>query len=220
MARVGEVRGACERQAQRGAASESACSSAGRVPRSVSGALLPARVLVHNDKPGLHRWPLRLALRRIPPCGEWSSHPRNRVGRQSGNRITLAARSVRCPVFDMATRYGKTVDANSGEPMFDHVKIGVSDFAKSKAFYVKALAPLGAAVVGEGVPTYGIELCRPDNNASLCLFLTDEKPAHLHIAFMADTRAKVDAFYRAALEAGGKDNGPPGLQTQNSANYY
>jgi len=104
--------------------------------------------------------------------------------------------------------------------MFDHVKFGVSDFAKSKAFYVKTLAPLGVAIVGEGVPTYGIELCRPDNNASLCLFQTDEKPAHLHIAFMADTRAQVDAFYRAALEAGGKDNGPPGLRPKYHANYY
>jgi predicted lactoylglutathione lyase len=48
----------------------------------------------------------------------------------------------------------------------------------------------------------------------------DEKPAHLHIAFEAATRQQVDAFYRAALEAGGKDNGPPGVRPQYNANYY
>jgi catechol 2,3-dioxygenase-like lactoylglutathione lyase family enzyme len=104
--------------------------------------------------------------------------------------------------------------------MFDHVKFGVSDFAASKAFFVKALEPLGVAVVGEGVPSYGIELCAPTSNASLCLFQTDEKPAHLHVAFAAQTRRQVDEFYRAALEAGGKDNGPPGLRPKYHANYY
>jgi len=104
--------------------------------------------------------------------------------------------------------------------MFDHVKFGVSDFAASKAFFLKALEPLGVALVGEGPPTYGVELCAPTSNASLCLFQTSEKPAHLHLAFAAKTRAEVDAFYRAALEAGGKDNGAPGLRPQYSANYY
>jgi len=104
--------------------------------------------------------------------------------------------------------------------MFDHVKFGVSDYAASKDFYVKALAPLGVAVVGEGVPTYGVELCAPGSNVSLCLFQTHEKPAHLHIAFKASTRAQVDAFYRAALEAGARDNGAPGLRPNYHANYY
>ena len=104
--------------------------------------------------------------------------------------------------------------------MFDHVKIGVSDFAKSKAFYLKALEPLGITIAGEGEPAYGIELVRPGNNASFILFLTDEKPAHLHIAFAADNRRQVDAFYRAALAAGGKDNGPPGLRPNYHKNYY
>ena len=89
--------------------------------------------------------------------------------------------------------------------MFDHVKFGVSDYAASKAFFLAALEPLGVAIVGEGVPTYGVEMCRADDNASLCLFQTDEKPAHLHLAFVAKSRAQVDAFYRAALQAGGKD---------------
>ena len=57
----------------------------------------------------------------------------------------------------------------SGELMFDHVKFGVSDYAASKAFFLKALEPLGVAVVAEGSPTYGIELCPPDGKSSLCL---------------------------------------------------
>jgi len=104
--------------------------------------------------------------------------------------------------------------------MFDHVKFGVSDFAASKAFFLKALAPLGVAVIAEGAPTYGVELMRPDDQASLVLFQTDEKPAHLHLAFKAENRQQVEAFYRAALEAGGKDNGAPGRRTQYSGNYY
>jgi catechol 2,3-dioxygenase-like lactoylglutathione lyase family enzyme len=103
--------------------------------------------------------------------------------------------------------------------MFDHVKFGVSDFAASKAFYAKVLEPLGVKIVGEGVPTYGVELCG-EGIASLVLFQTDEKPAHLHIAFVAETRQQVDAFHRAALEAGAKDNGPPGLRPNYSPNYY
>ena len=104
--------------------------------------------------------------------------------------------------------------------MFDHVKFGVSDFAASKAFYLEALAPIGIEVVGEGVPTYGIELSTKGGNTSLCLFQTEEKPAHLHIAFVASNRAQVDAFHRAALEAGGKDHGAPGLRPHYHANYY
>jgi catechol 2,3-dioxygenase-like lactoylglutathione lyase family enzyme len=104
--------------------------------------------------------------------------------------------------------------------MFDHVKFGVSDFAASKAFYLKALEPIGVVAVGEGVPTYGVELCQPNGKVSLCLFQTDEKPAHLHIAFVAESRGQVEAFYRGALEAGGKDNGPPGLRPNYHANYY
>ena len=104
--------------------------------------------------------------------------------------------------------------------MFDHVKFGVSDFAASKAFYGKALAPLGVTVGAEGEPSYGVELTQPGSIASLCLFQTDEKPAHLHVAFVAATREQVDAFYRAALEAGAKDNGAPGLRPKYHANYY
>lgn len=103
--------------------------------------------------------------------------------------------------------------------MFDHVKFGTTDFAASKAFYLAALAPLGVAVVSEGVPSYGIELSA-DGKTSLCLFETAEKPAHLHLAFVAETRSQVDAFHRAALAAGGTDNGAPGLRPDYHATYY
>ena len=103
--------------------------------------------------------------------------------------------------------------------MFDHVKFGVSDFEASRSFYLKALEPLGITIVAEGVPTYGVEMSS-DNKVSLCLFQTEEKPAHLHLAFVAASRAQVDAFYHAALQAGGKDNGPPGLRPRYHANYY
>src|SRR4051794_3807144 len=97
--------------------------------------------------------------------------------------------------------------------MFDHVKFGVSDYAASKAFFLKALEPLGVAVVSEGLPTYGVELGPTRKaSASLCLYQSAEKPAHLHLAFAAENRQQVEAFYRAALAAGGNDNGAPGLR--------
>ena len=102
--------------------------------------------------------------------------------------------------------------------MFDHVKFGVSDYAASKAFFLKALAPLGVVVVNEG--PLGVELSPPRSKASLCLRRIEEKPAHLHLAFAAENRQQVDAFYRAAMEAGGKDNGAPGLCPEYHANYY
>jgi catechol 2,3-dioxygenase-like lactoylglutathione lyase family enzyme len=103
--------------------------------------------------------------------------------------------------------------------MFDHVVFGVRDYAASKAFFVKALEPLGVTEVSEG--PLGIELCSPDGNASLCIRLQREpNPAHLHLAFAAGSRQQVEAFYRAALQAGAKDNGAPGLRSNYHANYY
>ena len=101
--------------------------------------------------------------------------------------------------------------------MFDHVVFGVSDYAASKAFFLGALEPIGIAVVLEG--PLGIELSA-DGQSSLCIFPTQEKPAHLHLAFRANDRRQVDAFHRAALAAGGKDNGAPGLRPKYHANYY
>jgi catechol 2,3-dioxygenase-like lactoylglutathione lyase family enzyme len=101
--------------------------------------------------------------------------------------------------------------------MFDHVVIGVTDYAASRAFFLKALEPLGVAIVLEG--PLGIELSA-GGKSSLCMPQTGEKPAYLHLAFTAENRGQVDAFHRAALEAGGRDNGAPGLRPQYHANYY
>ena len=101
--------------------------------------------------------------------------------------------------------------------MFDHVVFGASDYEASKAFFLEALAPLGVAVVLEG--PLGIELSA-DGKSSLCIRQAAEEPAHLHLAFRAGNRGQVDAFHRAALAAGGKDNGAPGLRPQYHPTYY
>ena len=101
--------------------------------------------------------------------------------------------------------------------MFDHVVFGVSHYETSKAFFLQVLAPLGVTRAVEG--PLGIEISG-EGVASLCLFQTDEKPAKLHIAFVAETREQVQAFHRAALAAGGQDNGGPGLRPKYHANYY
>jgi catechol 2,3-dioxygenase-like lactoylglutathione lyase family enzyme len=102
--------------------------------------------------------------------------------------------------------------------MFDHVVFGVSDYEASKAFFIKALKPLGVTIVSEG--PLGVELSAMNAEPSLCLFQTDEKPGYLHLAFTAENRQQVEAFYHAALEAGGKDNGAPGLRPQYHGKYY
>lgn len=103
--------------------------------------------------------------------------------------------------------------------MFDHVVFGVSDYAASKAFFLKALEPLGVTVVSEG--PLGIELCRPGSISSLCIRLKrEDRPSHLHLAFTAINRRQVADFHQAALQAGGKDNGAPGLRPTYHANYF
>jgi len=104
--------------------------------------------------------------------------------------------------------------------MFDHVKFGVSDYAASEAFFLKALEPLGIVIIHEGPPTYGVEVSLKGGKASLILYQTEEKPAPLHLALTAEDRRQVEAFYRAAMEAGGKDNGAPDLCPEYHANYY
>ena len=101
--------------------------------------------------------------------------------------------------------------------MFDHLGFGVTHLGQSKAFFLQALEPLKATVVMEG--PYGVGIGR-NNKPSLWLYETQEHPAHLHIAFVAESRAQVDAFYNAALAAGGRDNGAPGLRPHYHANYY
>jgi catechol 2,3-dioxygenase-like lactoylglutathione lyase family enzyme len=102
-------------------------------------------------------------------------------------------------------------------PMFDHMGFGVTNLANSKAFFLQALQPLGVAVAMEG--PYGVGMGQ-NNKPSLWLYETKEKPAHLHLAFTAESRRQVDAFYKAAIAAGGKDNGAPGLRPHYHPNYY
>ena len=101
--------------------------------------------------------------------------------------------------------------------MFDHVGFAVADLAESKAFFLAALAPLKVALVMEGA--YGVGIGKGGKPS---LWLHDMSPAAapMHLAFAATTREEVGAFYAAALQAGGKDNGAPGLRPQYHANYY
>ena len=101
--------------------------------------------------------------------------------------------------------------------MFDHVGFGVSDYAASKAFFLEALEPLGVGIAMEG--PYGLGLGQ-NGKPSLWLSESAAKPAHLHLAFVAATRGQVDAFHHSALQAGGTDNGAPGLRPHYHANYY
>jgi catechol 2,3-dioxygenase-like lactoylglutathione lyase family enzyme len=107
--------------------------------------------------------------------------------------------------------------------MIDHVGFPVSDYERSKTFYAKALAPLGYTLI--------METGQTENDYLAAGFGADGKPDFwiggegglnraMHIAITAKDRAAVDAFYRAALAAGGKDNGPPGLRPQYHPNYY
>ena len=108
--------------------------------------------------------------------------------------------------------------------MLDHIGFPVSDYARSKSFYLKALAPLGYTLVME------VEQ-KVEKDFSAGGFGRDRKPAFwiggegklnraIHIAVVAKDRAAVDAFYRAALAAGGEDNGAPGLRPHYHPNYY
>ena len=101
----------------------------------------------------------------------------------------------------------------------DHVTFGVSDFARSCAFYDRALAPLGIRRlatfrVRADVAGYGDD--RP------WFWIADEDPTRgkLHVALAAESRDLVDAFHAAALEAGGRDNGAPGLRPHYGPDYY
>ncbi|MEO5971462.1 MAG: VOC family protein [Bdellovibrionia bacterium] len=108
--------------------------------------------------------------------------------------------------------------------MIDHTGFEVSNSKESRKFYEKALAPLGYQLLVE-VPTehtggvvvlgYGVPP-KPD----FWIFEGSPNEPRLHIAFSAANRKQVDEFYYAALKAGGKDNGPPGLRPQYHKNYY
>ena len=108
--------------------------------------------------------------------------------------------------------------------MIDHTGVTVSDFARSKAFYTEALAPIGYHLL--------MELPAPvTGSADVAGFGKPPKPDFwiaggtpnvppIHIAFRVGSRAVVDAFHRAALAAGGRDNGAPGLRPHYHPDYY
>jgi catechol 2,3-dioxygenase-like lactoylglutathione lyase family enzyme len=108
--------------------------------------------------------------------------------------------------------------------MIDHTGLQVTNPVLSRKFYDQALAPLGYAVVKE-IPkefTNGLVVLGY-GQPPLPDFWVIEGPAnkpHVHIAFRAETREQVDAFYKAALAAGGKDNGAPGPRPHYHENYY
>jgi len=108
--------------------------------------------------------------------------------------------------------------------MIDHTGVSVSNYATSKQFYSAALAPIGYALLaelpkevtgGRGVAGFGVAP-KPD------FWIGEGKPnvPPIHIAFRVDSRAGVDAFHKAALAAGGRDNGAPGVRPHYHPNYY
>jgi catechol 2,3-dioxygenase-like lactoylglutathione lyase family enzyme len=101
--------------------------------------------------------------------------------------------------------------------MFDHIGFRVRDVEASRKFYLAALAPLGVSAAMEGGG--GVGLGR-GGKPSLWLIQGEPPVSPLHIAFSARNRAEVDAFHAAALAAGGKDNGGPGLRPHYHPNYY
>ena len=109
--------------------------------------------------------------------------------------------------------------------MIDHIGVLVSDYEKSKAFYEKALAPLGAVMTMEVTPEMtgdGSSHGGFGRNGKPTFWISPSAAAitHSHVALAAETRAQVDAFHQAALAAGGRDNGAPGLRPHYHANYY
>lgn len=109
--------------------------------------------------------------------------------------------------------------------MLDHIGLAISDIRRSEAFYSAALEPLGIAKIFE----YGPD--KTDSGGTAIGFGKDMMPFFwigdnegvgegTHVAFVAQDRAAVDAFYEAAIAAGGHDNGPPGLRPKYHPNYY
>ena len=101
--------------------------------------------------------------------------------------------------------------------VFDHIGFNVSNFQEFKAFISQALAPLGIVITSEGEAwaTIGRK-----GEGFLWFGSFGASPGPTHIAFAAKNREQVRQFHAAALAAGGKDNGPPGLRPHYHANYY
>ncbi len=108
--------------------------------------------------------------------------------------------------------------------MLDHLGLSVTDLPRLRAFYEQALAPLGIAVLMEvTAEETGAEAYLGFGAQGKAFFWLSSggKPSgHLHIAFAAPDRATVDAFHKAALAAGGTDNGGPGIRAHYHPNYY
>ena len=107
--------------------------------------------------------------------------------------------------------------------MIDHVGFPVSDYARARSFYEKALAPLGYTLIMEVQENqFGAKAAGFGINGKPDFWIGGEgkleKP--LHVAILAKDRPSVDAFYKAALAASFKDNGAPGLRPQYHPNYY
>jgi catechol 2,3-dioxygenase-like lactoylglutathione lyase family enzyme len=105
--------------------------------------------------------------------------------------------------------------------MINHLSIGVRDVARSGKFYDAALKPLGYTRLSDGETSLGYG----DKQAVLWVQksdspVPDDMASGLHFCFDAPSRKSVDAFYKAALAAGGKDNGPAGLRVDYGDNYY
>jgi catechol 2,3-dioxygenase-like lactoylglutathione lyase family enzyme len=104
--------------------------------------------------------------------------------------------------------------------MIDHISLPVRDYERSKQFYQAALAPLGYRVLMQfpGVAGFGI----PDKPDFWIRAAGADEGTRgpVHVAFASPDRATVDAFYQAAIAAGGKDNGAPGPRPQYHRGYY
>lgn len=102
----------------------------------------------------------------------------------------------------------------------DHIGLGVKNFTISRAFYEKALAPLGLGIIASG-DTWGfIGEKSGKGGGDLWFGEYGTAASPIHIAFAAPSKEAVDAFHKAALEAGGSDNGAPGYRNQYHPGYY
>jgi len=108
--------------------------------------------------------------------------------------------------------------------MIDHIGYSVRDLAASKAFYDKALAPIGyrliLEVTEEMTGGHGAHAGFGDSRPDFWIGTGKPPTTSFHIAFGVTSRAQVDAFYKAAIEAGGRDNGKPGLRPEYHETYY
>lgn len=102
--------------------------------------------------------------------------------------------------------------------MLDHIALDVADYARSRSFYERALAPLGLDLLME--PFEGLGGFGSEGKPFFWIGARGSPQTGVHVAFAAPSREVVDAFHTAALEAGGEDNGGPGLRPMYHESYY